>query len=77
MTEEVQEQEPIIIETKGKWVKFEEIANTSFEVGKVYNINVGGNCQFMISKHKPTYGLITDKITYTKDNENFLWIKTR
>ena len=69
--------EPLIIETKGRWVNFEEITQNTFEVGKTYHIKVGGVCQFMISKNKPKLGLKTNEIEYTKDEENILWIKTR
>lgn len=78
MAEEItgQTNEPLIIETKGKWQPFEIMANKKLEVGKTYDINVAGQCQFMISKERPTFGFGANKITYTKDNENKLWIKT-
>ena len=78
MTEEIQEQEPIIIETKGMWVDFEEITEQTFEEGKTYDIKVGGKCQFMIAPKKPIgQGLRANEITYTKEENNKLWIKTR
>ena len=70
-------EEHLIIETKGRWVNFEEITQNTFEIGKTYHIKVGGVCQFMISKNKPKFGLKTNEIEYTKDEENILWIKTR
>lgn len=71
-------EEPLIIETKGRWVNFEEITQNTFEVGKTYHIKVGGVCQFMISKNKPTgCGLGTNEITFEKDDNRLLWIKTR
>ena len=72
-----QEQEPLIIETKGKWQKFEVMTNQTFEVGKTYRITVQGDCLFAISAEKPTAGIGTSEITYTKDNNNILWIKTK
>ena len=66
----------LVIETKGKWQPFEAMTQQTFEVGKTYKIKVDGNCQFMISKDRPTFGFGTNEITYTKDNDNTLWIKT-
>lgn len=66
----------LVIETKGKWQSFEYMSNQTFEIGKTYKINVQGNCQFAISKDKPTNGLKTNEIEYTKDEVNTLWIKT-
>ena len=77
MDEELIEQsEPIIIETKGKWQPFEAMTNQTFEVGKTYKIKVQGDCLFAISKDRPTSGFGTNEITYTKDNDTQLWIKT-
>lgn len=69
-------EEPIIVETRGKWQLFEAMTGQTFEIGKTYNIKVNGNCQFAISKDKPTAGMGTNEITYTKDENNNLWIKT-
>lgn len=66
----------LIIETKGKWQKFEWTSRQTFEIGKTYKININGVCEFAISKDLPTGGFKTNKIEYTKDNENYLWIKT-
>lgn len=67
----------LIIETKGKWQPFEAMTQQTFEVGKTYKINVQGDCLFAISKDRPTAGIGTNEITYTKDSENTLWIKTK
>ena len=77
MADEIIEQEPIRIETKGKWQKFEWVSRQTFEVGKTYKITIDGVCEFAISKDLPTGGLKTNEIEYTKDNENFLWIRTK
>lgn len=66
----------IEIETKGKWRDFEVISLIEFEVGKTYKIKVRGQCQFMISPTKPTTGIITNEITFKKDDVNKLWIRT-
>lgn len=66
----------LIIETKGKWQPFEAMTGQTLEVGKTYNIKIQGLCEFAISKDRPTNGIGTNDITYTKDNENRLWIKT-
>ena len=66
----------LIIETKGKWQPFEAMTNQTFENGKTYKIQVAGNCLFMISKEKPTFGFGTNEIIYVKDSDNTLWIKT-
>ena len=74
--EQVEEQEPLIIETKGKWQPFEVMAKTDLEVGKTYHLNFGGICEIAVSKEKPTAGIKTASIDYTKDETNRLWIKT-
>ena len=74
--EPVAEPKPVNIRTGGKWVLVEEFLSQEFEVGKTYHIKVRGNCEFMISKDKPTAGMVANEITYTKDAENKLWIKT-
>ena len=77
MDEELIEQsEPLVIETKGKWQPFEAMTGQTFVVGKTYKINVAGTCLFAISKERPTSGFGTNEITYTKDNDTQLWIKT-
>lgn len=68
--------EPLIIETKGKWQPFEVMTGQEFEVDKTYKIQVQGQCEFMISKDRPMFGFGSNEITYTKDNDNRLWIKT-
>lgn len=83
--EEVLEQEPVVEEpvaepmqiyTKGKWEDLERITDKEFEIGKTYNIKVSGHCQFMISAEKPTFGITTNEITFTKQDGLKLWIKT-
>lgn len=74
--EQVQQPEPLIIETKGKWQPFEAMTGQELEVGKTYDIKIQGKCEFMISKDKPTFGIQTNEFPYTKDNVNRLWIKT-
>lgn len=73
---ELEQPEPLIIETKGKWQPFEAMTGQELEVGKTYNIKVQGKCEFMISKDRPTFGIQTNEFPYTKDNVNRLWIKT-
>lgn len=68
--------EPMQIYTKGKWEDLERIADKEFEIGKTYNIKVSGHCQFMISAEKPTFGITTNEITFTKQDGLKLWIKT-
>jgi len=68
--------ETMIIETKGKWQLFEVMANINLEIGKTYNIKIDGNCEFAVSADKPTDGLKTNEITYTKHETQNLWIKT-
>ena len=67
----------MIIETKGKWQPFEVMTRQTLEEGKTYEIEVDGVCEFAISKERPTIGIKTSKISYTKDNENKLWILTK
>lgn len=74
--EQVEEPQPLVIETKGKWQPFEAMVNQTHEVGHTYEINVQGVCEFAISKDRPTAGMRTNKIVYTKDDTNRLWIKT-
>ena len=74
--EQVQQPEPLIIETKGKWQPFEAMTGQELEVGKTYNIKVAGVCEFAISDTRPTNGLRTNEIQYTKTDDSKLWIKT-
>lgn len=74
--EEQQEQEPLVIETKGKWQPFEAMTGQTHEVGKTYKIHVNGICEFAISKDRPTAGMRTNDMTYTKKSDTQLWIKT-
>lgn len=87
MEEEVLEQEPVVEEptvapepmqiyTKGKWADLELLMPQEMEVGKTYHIAVKGHCQFMISAEKPTVGITTNEITFTKQDGLKLWIKT-
>lgn len=73
----VAEPEPkLVIRTGGKWVLFEEAVKQDLEVGKTYHLHFGGNCEVMISADKPTSGIITNEVTYTKQADKQLWIKT-
>lgn len=75
--EQVEQPEPLIIETKGKWQPFEAMTGQTLEVGKTYNIKVAGVCEFAISKERPLAGLKTNEISYTKTDDTLrLWIKT-
>ena len=68
--------EPMTIYTSGKWELLEKFMPQEMEVGKTYHIKVEGHCQFMISATKPTVGITTNEITYTKQDGSNLWIKT-
>lgn len=72
----IQQSEPLIVETKGKFQPFEAMTGQEFEVGKTYNIKVQGHCEFAISKDRPKSGLQTNEINYTKNSDTQLWIKT-
>lgn len=74
--EEVVAPEPIKVYTKGKWVDLEVLTNKEMEIGKTYRIAVSGHCQFMVSADKPTFGITTNEITFTKQDGLKLWIKT-
>lgn len=74
--EPVSEPEPMQIYTKGEWADLEQLADKEFEIGKTYHIAVKGHCQFMISAEKPTVGITTNEITFTKQDGLKLWIKT-
>ena len=89
-TDEVLEQEPVVetpvepqpapepmqIYTKGKWADLEQLTEKEMEVGKTYRIAVKGHCQFAVSAEKPTAGIATNEITFTKQEGLKLWIKT-
>lgn len=68
--------EPMQIYTKGEWADLELLMPQEMEVGKTYHIAVKGHCQFMISAEKPTFGIATNEITFTKQEGLKLWIKT-
>lgn len=68
--------EPLQIYTKGEWADLELLMPQEMEVGKTYHIAVKGHCQFMISAEKPTVGITTNEITFTKQDGLKLWIKT-
>lgn len=81
--EVVQEETPVVepepklvIRTGGKWVLFEEAVKQDLEVGKTYHLHFGSNCEVMISADKPTSGIITNEVTYTKEENKHLWVKT-
>ena len=68
--------EPIQVYTKGKWEDLEVLTEKEMEVGKTYRIKVSGHCQFSVSAEKPTAGIATNEITFTKQDGLKLWIKT-
>lgn len=68
--------EPMQINTHGQWETLEHFMQQELEVGKTYRIAVKGHCQFMISADKPTVGITTNEITFTKQDGLKLWIKT-
>lgn len=68
--------EPIQVYTKGKWEDLEVLTEKEMEVGKTYRITVSGHCQFSVSAEKPTAGIATNEITFTKQDGLKLWIKT-
>ena len=74
--EQVEQSEPLVIETKGKWQPFEAMTGQTHEVGHTYKIHVDGICEFAISKDRPTDGWQTNDMTYTKKSDTQLWIKT-
>lgn len=74
--EPVAEPKPVNVRTGGKWVLVEEFLSQKFEIGKTYHIKVKGNCEFMISKDEPTMGIKTNEITFKKETDVNLWIKT-
>ena len=77
MVEEIiEQQEHIIVETKGKWQPFENMTQQTLEVGKTYHIELAGVCELAVSVDRPTNGIKTTSIDYTKDDTNRLWIKT-
>ena len=75
MSEEIQISQ-VVINTKGKWKKFEEESKKTFEIGKTYNVNVEGLCEFAVSSTKPIVGMATNSITFTAYDGVYLWIKT-
>lgn len=68
--------EPMQIYTKGQWADLELLMPQGMEVGKTYHIAVKGHCQFAVSAEKPTAGIATNEITFTKQDGLKLWIKT-
>ena len=64
------------ISTGGNWEPLENYLTEQLEVGKTYHIKVQGKCEFMIAKDKPTAGIATNEITFTKQNDVTIWIKT-
>lgn len=67
---------PLSVRTRGRWEKFEEAVGQELEVGKTYHLHFGSNCEVMISETKPVSGIITNEVTYTKEENKHLWIKT-
>lgn len=74
--EPVAEPEPMQIYTRGEWADLELLMPQGMEVGKIYRIAVKGHCQFAVSAEKPTAGIVTNEITFTKQDGLKLWIKT-
>lgn len=68
--------EPMQIYTRGEWADLELLMPYEMEVGKTYHIAVKGHCQFAVSAEKPTAGIATNEITFTKQDGLKLWIKT-
>ena len=68
--------EPVQIYTKGKCEELEFLMPREMEVGKTYHIAVKGHCQFAVSAEKPTAGIATNEITFTKQDGLKLWITT-
>lgn len=68
--------EPMQINTHGQWETLEHFMQQELEVGKTYRIAVKGHCQFAVSAEKPTAGIATNEITFTKQDGLKLWIKT-
>ena len=64
--EMLEQSQPLIIETKGKWQPFEAMTGQELEVGHTYNIKIDGVCEFAISENRPQAGLKTNEISYTK-----------
>lgn len=81
LEQEVLEQEtqpePINIRTGGRWKKLAECVNTEFENGKTYRVSIKGTCQFMLSQKRPSFGIETNEITFTKEEGVEAWIKTK
>ena len=71
-----QQVEPMQINTHGQWETLEHFMQQELEVGKTYRIAVKGHCQFAVSAEKPTAGIATNEITFTKQDGLKLWIKT-
>ena len=69
--------EPINIRTGGRWKKLAECVNTEFENGKTYRVSIKGTCQFMLSQKRPSFGIETNEITFTKEEGIEAWIKTK
>lgn len=69
-------EEPLVIETKGRWQPFESLIKETLKTGKTYHIKLSGSCEISVSENRPTAGIKTNSIEYTKDGINKLWIKT-
>lgn len=74
--EQVEQPEPLPVETKGKWQPFEAMTGKELEIGKTYHIHINGICEFGLSENVPQAGIRTNDITYTKSDKIKLWIKT-
>ena len=69
--------EKVEINTHGRWQPFEAMTQKELEVGHTYKITVNGDCLLTISPNRPTAGMGTNGLTYTKDEVNKLWILTK
>ena len=74
--EQQAQQESAVVSTGGKWMVFERFTQQLFEDGKSYHIHVNGTCEFAISAEKPVAGIATNEITFTKQPDVQLWVKT-
>lgn len=75
--DEIIQGESLPVETKGKWQPFEYMTRQTFELGKTYKIKIKGVCELAVSKDKPTSGLKTNEIEYTKTEGADLWVRTK
>ena len=60
------------INTHGKWEKYPQ----ELEDGKNYRITIQGDCLVALSSEKPTLGVKSKELEFTKQPSVDLWIKT-